>query len=188
MENEFDDMFDEYEKDMDKEGQGEKEKAPGEKEGEEAIGDLDEFSKMMGVKPKSAAIISGLDKISLCSLLALCDIPADCFEGNRGSFALLDVSGRDPEKDAESLTSALRGLEVILAVNRDQTLYAKVYKEGKKKEKMAPPIALFGFPKLKLYLIGASSLSELKEGEAPVNSLSITKEEAFALLKQMFKN
>lgn len=206
MEDEFDDIFGEYEKELEKEeegkeaGKGKEEEREGQdlKEGgkeeaggrapEEELADLGDLSKMMGVKPKSAAIISGLDKISLCSMCTLCEIPTDCFEGTHGSFAVLDVSKRDPEEDAQILTEMFRGLEVVLIVNRDQSLSAKVYKEGKQREKIAPPIALFGFPDLKTYLIGIDDLSELKAESASINSLSISKEEALTLLKQIFRN
>ena len=195
MKDEFDDLFGEYEKEFE-DGEKQEEGKEGEKEGEEReenkqakedeFGDLSELSKMMGVKPKNAAIISGLDKISLCSMCTLCDIPADCFDANHGSFAVLNVKDRDPEEDARVLTQTFRGLEVVLIVNRDQNLSAKVYKEGKEKEKVAPPIILFEFPALKNYLVGISNLSELKGEEASVNSLSLTKEEALTLLKQIF--
>ena len=207
MEDEFDDIFGEYEKELEKEGEGkeegkgkeeetegqdlkeeEKREEAGGRAPEEELADLGDLSKMMGVKPKSAAIISGLDKISLCSMCTLCEIPADCFEGTHGSFAVLDVSKRDPEEDAQILTEMFRGLEVVLIVNRDQSLSAKVYKEGQQKEKIAPPIALFGFPDLKTYLIGIADLSELKAEGASINSLSISKEEALTLLKQIFRN
>ena len=196
MKDEFDDLFGEYEKefeDREKQEKGEE----GKKEGEEGVkenkqakedefGDLSELSKMMGVKPKNAAIISGLDKISLCSMCTLCEIPADCFDGNHGSFAVLNVKDRDPEEDARTLTQTFRGLEAVLIVNRDQNLSAKVYKEGKEQEKIAPPLILFEFPTLKSYLVGISNLSELKGEGASVNSLSLTKEEALTLLKQIF--
>ena len=195
MKDEFDDLFGEYEKEFE-DGEKQEEGKEGEKEGEEMeenkqakedeFGDLSELSKMMGVKPKNAAIISGLDKISLCSMCTLCEIPADCFDANHGSFAVLNVKDRDPEEDARVLTQTFRGLEVVLIVNRDQNLSAKVYKEGKEKEKVAPPIILFEFPALKNYLVGISNLSELKGEEASVNSLSLTKEEALTLLKQIF--
>ncbi|MBO7717560.1 MAG: hypothetical protein J6S17_01940 [Aeriscardovia sp.] len=195
MKDEFDDLFGEYEKEFE-DGEKQEEGKEGEKEGEEReenkqakedeFGDLSELSKMMGVKPKNAAIISGLDKISLCSMCTLCEIPADCFDANHGSFAVLNVKDRDPEEDARVLTQTFRGLEVVLIVNRDQNLSAKVYKEGKEKEKVAPPIILFEFPALKNYLVGISNLSELKGEEASVNSLSLTKEEALTLLKQIF--
>ena len=122
----------------------------------------------------------------MCSMCTLCEIPADCFDANHGSFAVLDVKDRDPEEDARALTQTFRGLEVVLIVNRDQNLSAKVYKEGKEKEKVAPPIILFEFPALKNYLVGISNLSELKGEGASVNSLSLTKEEALTLLKQIF--
>ncbi|MBO6049897.1 MAG: hypothetical protein J6O91_01140 [Aeriscardovia sp.] len=195
MKDEFDDLFGEYEKEFE-DGEKQEKGKEGEKEGEEReenkqakedeFGDLSELSKMMGVKPKNAAIISGLDKISLCSMCTLCEIPADCFDANHGSFAVLNVKDRDPEEDARVLTQTFRGLEVVLIVNRDQNLSAKVYKEGKEKEKVAPPIILFEFPALKNYLVGISNLSELKGEEASVNSLSLTKEEALTLLKQIF--
>ena len=195
MKDEFDDIFGEYEKefeDGEKQEESGKEKEDGKepKENKQAkedeFGDLSELSKMMGVKPKNAAIISGLDKISLCSMCTLCEIPADCFDGNHGSFAVLDVKDRDPEEDARTLTQTFRGLEAVLIVNRDQNLSAKVYKEGKEQEKIAPPLILFGFPALKNYLVGISDLSELKGEGASVNSLSLTKEEALTLLKQIF--
>lgn len=195
MKDEFDDIFGEYEKefeDGEKQEESGKEKEDGKepKENKQAkedeFGDLSELSKMMGVKPKNAAIISGLDKISLCSMCTLCEIPADCFDGNHGSFAVLDVKDRDPEEDARTLTQTFRGLEAVLIVNRDQNLSAKVYKEGKEQEKIAPPLLLFGFPALKNYLVGISDLSELKGEGASVNSLSLTKEEALTLLKQIF--
>ncbi|MBO6006767.1 MAG: hypothetical protein J6P06_02800 [Aeriscardovia sp.] len=195
MKDEFDDLFGEYEKEFE-DGEKQEEGKEGEKEGEEReenkqakedeLGDLSELSKMMGVKPKNAAIISGLDKISLCSMCTLCEIPADCFDANHGSFAVLNVKDRDPEEDARILTQTFRGLEVVLIVNRDQNLSAKVYKEGKEKEKVAPPIILFEFPALKNYLVGISNLSELKGEGTSVNSLSLTKEEALTLLKQIF--
>ena len=195
MKDEFDDLFGEYEKEFE-DGEKQEEGKEGEKEGEEReenkqakedeFGDLSELSKMMGVKPKNAAIISGLDKISLCSMCTLCEIPADCFDANHGSFAVLNVKDRDPEEDARILTQTFRGLEVVLIVNRDQNLSAKVYKEGKEKEKVAPPIILFEFPALKNYLVGISNLSELKGEGTSVNSLSLTKEEALTLLKQIF--
>ena len=195
MKDEFDDIFGEYEKEFEdgekQAGSGKEKKDGKEQKGnkqakEDEFGDLSELSKMMGVKPKNAAIISGLDKISLCSMCTLCEIPADCFDGNHGSFAVLDVKDRDPEEDARTLTQTFRGLEAVLIVNRDQNLSAKVYKEGKEQEKIAPPLILFGFPALKNYLVGISNLSELKGEGASVNSLSLTKEEALTLLKQIF--
>lgn len=195
MKDEFDDIFGEYEKefeDGEKQAGSGKEKEDGkEQKGnkqakEDEFGDLSELSKMMGVKPKNAAIISGLDKISLCSMCTLCEIPADCFDGNHGSFAVLDVKDRDPEEDARILTQTFRGLEAVLIVNRDQSLSAKVYKEGKEQEKLASPLILFEFPTLKNYLVGISNLSELKGEGTSVNSLSLTKEEALTLLKQIF--
>ena len=194
MKDEFDDLFGEYEKEFEdgekQAGSGKEEKEEEEQKGkpakEDEFGDLSELSKMMGVKPKNAAIISGLDKISLCSMCTLCEIPADCFDGNHGSFAVLDVKDRDPEEDARTLTQTFRGLEAVLIVNRDQNLSAKVYKEGKEQEKIAPPLILFEFPTLKSYLVGISNLSELKGEGASVNSLSLTKEEALTLLKQIF--
>lgn len=194
MKDEFDDLFGEYEKEFEdgekQEGSGKEEKEEEEQKGkpakEDEFGDLSELSKMMGVKPKNAAIISGLDKISLCSMCTLCEIPADCFDGNHGSFAVLDVKDRDPEEDARILTQTFRGLEAVLIVNRDQNLSAKVYKEGKEQEKIAPPLILFEFPTLKNYLVGISNISELKGEGASVNSLSLTKEEALTLLKQIF--
>ena len=195
MKDEFDDIFGEYEKEFEdgekQAGSGKEKKDGKEQKGnkqakEDEFGDLSELSKMMGVKPKNAAIISGLDKISLCSMCTLCEIPADCFDGNHGSFAVLDVKDRDPEEDARTLTQTFRGLEAVLIVNRDQNLSAKVYKEGKEQEKIAPPLILFGFPALKNYLVGISDLSELKGEGASVNSLSLTKEEALTLLKQIF--
>lgn len=195
MKDEFDDIFGEYEKEFEdgekQAGSGKEKKDGKEQKGnkqakEDEFGDLSELSKMMGVKPKNAAIISGLDKISLCSMCTLCEIPADCFDGNHGSFAVLDVKDRDPEEDARILTQTFRGLEAVLIVNRDQNLSAKVYKEGKEQEKLAPPLILFEFPTLKNYLVGISNLSELKEEGASVNSLSLTKEEALTLLKQIF--
>ena len=195
MKDEFDDLFGEYEKEFEdgekQAGSGKEEKEGQEEKGnnqakEDEFGDLSELSKMMGVKPKNAAIISGLDKISLCSMCTLCEIPADCFDGNHGSFAVLDVKDRDPEEDARILTQTFRGLEAVLIVNRDQNLSAKVYKEGKEQEKIAPPLILFEFPTLKSYLVGISNLSELKGEGASVNSLSLTKEEALTLLKQIF--
>jgi hypothetical protein len=190
MKDEFDDLFGEYEKEFEdgekQAGSGKEEKGEEEETKEDEFGDLSELSKMMGVKPKNAAIISGLDKISLCSMCTLCEIPADCFDGNHGSFAVLDVKDRDPEEDARILTQTFRGLEAVLIVNRDQNLSAKVYKEGKEQEKIAPPLILFEFPTLKNYLVGISNLSELKGEGASVNSLSLTKEEALTLLKQIF--
>lgn len=195
MKDEFDDIFGEYEKEFEdgekQAGSGKEKKDGKEQKGnkqakEDEFGDLSELSKMMGVKPKNAAIISGLDKISLCSMCTLCEIPADCFDGNHGSFAVLDVKDRDPEEDARILTQTFRGLEAVLIVNRDQNLSAKVYKEGKEQEKLAPPLILFEFPTLKNYLVGISNLSELKGEETSVNSLSLTKEEALTLLKQIF--
>ena len=194
MKDEFDDLFGEYEKEFEdgekQAGSGKEEKEEEEQKGkpakEDEFGDLSELSKMMGVKPKNAAIISGLDKISLCSMCTLCEIPADCFDGNHGSFAVLDVKDRDPEEDARTLTQTFRGLEAVLIVNRNQNLSAKVYKEGKEQEKIAPPLILFEFPTLKSYLVGISNLSELKGEGASVNSLSLTKEEALTLLKQIF--
>ncbi|MBO7671343.1 MAG: hypothetical protein J6S25_01145 [Aeriscardovia sp.] len=195
MKDEFDDLFGEYEKEF-KDGEKQAGSEKGGNDGEEQkgnkqakedeFGDLSELSKMMGVKPKNAAIISGLDKISLCSMCTLCEIPADCFDGNHGSFAMLDVKDRDPEEDARILTQTFRGLEAVLIVNRDQNLSAKVYKEGKEQEKIAPPLILFEFPTLKNYLVGISNLSELKGEGASLNSLSLTKEEALTLLKQIF--
>lgn len=195
MKDEFDDIFGEYEKEFEdgekQAGSGKEKKDGKEQKGnkqakEDEFGDLSELSKMMGVKPKNAAIISGLDKISLCSMCTLCEIPADCFDGNHGSFAVLDVKDRDPEEDARILTQTFRGLEAVLIVNRDQNLSAKVYKEGKEQEKLAPPLILFEFPTLKNYLVGISNLSELKGEGTSVNSLSLTKEEALTLLKQIF--
>lgn len=195
MKDEFDDIFGEYEKEFEdgekQAGNGKEKKDGKEQKGnkqakEDEFGDLSELSKMMGVKPKNAAIISGLDKISLCSMCTLCEIPADCFDGNHGSFAVLDVKDRDPEEDARILTQTFRGLEAVLIVNRDQNLSAKVYKEGKEQEKLAPPLILFEFPTLKNYLVGISNLSELKGEGTSVNSLSLTKEEALTLLKQIF--
>ena len=206
MENEFDDIFEEYEKEFEnkedrgKGGESEEEKGkeggeegeePNRRQGEEEEWeDLDELSKMMGEKPKSAAIISGMDKISLCSMCTLCEIPADCFDGDKGkgSFGILNVSERDPEEDARTLTQTFKGLEVILALNRDQNLSATIYKEGKKKEKLAPPLALFNFSTLESFLVGSCDLRELKEEFPSLNSLSITKEEALELLKQIFRN
>ena len=195
MKDEFDDIFGEYEKEFEdgekQAGSGKEKKDGKEQKGnkqakEDEFGDLSELSKMMGVKPKNAAIISGLDKISLCSMCTLCEIPADCFDGNHGSFAVLDVKDRDPEEDARILTQTFRGLEAVLIVNRDQNLSAKVYKEGKEQEKLAPPLILFEFPTLKNYLVGISNLSELKGEGTSVNSLSLAKEEALTLLKQIF--
>ena len=195
MKDEFDDIFGEYEKEFEdgekQAGSGKEKKDGKEQKGnkqakEDEFGDLSELSKMMGVKPKNAAIISGLDKISLCSMCTLCEIPADCFDGSHGSFAVLDVKDRDPEEDARTLTQTFRGLEAVLIVNRDQNLSAKVYKEGKEQEKLAPPLILFEFPTLKNYLVGISNLSELKGEGTSVNSLSLTKEEALTLLKQIF--
>ncbi len=195
MKDEFDDIFGEYEKEFEdgekQAGNGKEKKDGKEQKGnkqakEDEFGDLSELSKMMGVKPKNAAIISGLDKISLCSMCTLCEIPADCFDGNHGSFAVLDVKDRDPEEDARILTQTFRGLEAVLIVNRDQNLSAKVYKEGKEQEKLAPPLILFEFPTLKNYLVGIANLSELKGEGTSVNSLSLTKEEALTLLKQIF--
>lgn len=195
MKDEFDDIFGEYEKEFEdgekQAGSGKEKKDGKEQKGnkqakEDEFGDLSELSKMMGVKPKNAAIISGLDKISLCSMCTLCEIPADCFDGNHGSFAVLDVKDRDPEEDARILTQTFRGLEAVLIVNRDQNLSAKVYKEGKEQEKLAPPLILFEFPTLKNYLVGIANLSELKGEGTSVNSLSLTKEEALTLLKQIF--
>lgn len=195
MKDEFDDIFGEYEKEFEdgekQAGSGKEKKDGKEQKGnkqakEDEFGDLSELSKMMGVKPKNAAIISGLDKISLCSMCTLCEIPADCFDGNHGSFAVLDVQDRDPEEDARILTQTFRGLEAVLIVNRDQNLSAKVYKEGKEQEKLAPPLILFEFPTLKNYLVGIANLSELKGEGTSVNSLSLTKEEALTLLKQIF--
>mgnify|MGYP003299462315 CR=1 FL=1 len=195
MKDEFDDIFGEYEKEFEdgekQAGNGKEKKDGKEQKGnkqakEDEFGDLSELSKMMGVKPKNAAIISGLDKISLCSICTLCEITADCFDGNHGSFAVLDVKDRDPEEDARILTQTFRGLEAVLIVNRDQNLSAKVYKEGKEQEKLAPPLILFEFPTLKNYLVGIANLSELKGEGTSVNSLSLTKEEALTLLKQIF--
>lgn len=195
MKDEFDDIFGEYEKEFEdgekQAGNGKEKKDGKEQKGnkqakEDEFGDLSELSKMMGVKPKNAAIISGLDKISLCSMCTLCEIPADCFDGNHGSFAVLDVKDRDPEEDVRILTQTFRGLEAVLIVNRDQNLSAKVYKEGKEQEKLAPPLILFEFPTLKNYLVGIANLSELKGEGTSVNSLSLTKEEALTLLKQIF--
>lgn len=195
MKDEFDDIFGEYEKEFEdgekQAGSGKEKKDGKEQKGnkqakEDEFGDLSELSKMMGVKPKNAAIISGLDKISLCSMCTLCEIPADCFDGNHGSFAVLDVKDRDPEEDARILTQTFRGLEAVLIVNRDQNLSAKVYKEGKEQEKLSPPLILFEFPTLKNYLVGISNLSELKGEGTSINSLSLTKEEALTLLKQIF--
>lgn len=195
MKDEFDDIFGEYEKEFEdgekQAGNGKEKKDGKEQKGnkqakEDEFGDLSELSKMMGVKPKNAAIISGLDKISLCSMCTLCEIPADCFDGNHGSFAVLDVKDRDPEEDARILTQTFRGLEAVLIVNRDQNLSAKVYKEGKEQEKLAPSLILFEFPTLKNYLVGIANLSELKGEGTSVNSLSLTKEEALTLLKQIF--
>lgn len=156
--------------------------------GEEAFEDLDELSKMAGVKPKSAAIVSGLDKVALCSMCALCEVPAECFGTAQGSFAVLDVSNRDPEKDAASITGLFNGLELILIVNRDQKLTARVYRGGKEGKKIAPPLVLYWEPDLESYLIGMEGLKELKVGEASISSTSITKEEAMALLKQTFRS
>lgn len=186
MEDEFDDL-EKYEKELEAEG-GRSEEEGLERPSEEDFGDLEDLSKMMGVKPKAAAVMSSLDKISLCSMCTLCEIPADCFEGKCGSFAVLDVFKRDPEKDAQTLTAAFGGLEVILIVNRDQSLFARVYKAGKQKEKITPPVALFEFSELRNYLVGIDGFSELKEKGTSINSLSITKEEALTLLKQIFRN
>lgn len=196
MEHEFDDIFGEYEEELEEEkrkkdkGKDRGIQEENEEKGQvlgEGFTDLDELSKMMGVKPKSAAIISGIDKISLCSMCALREITADCFDGKQGSFAVIDAHKRDPEKDAQDLTETFKGLEVILILNRDQNLSARVYKEGKQKEKIIPPIALFGFPDLRSYLIGIDDLEKLKEGKASINSASISKEEALTLLKQIFR-
>ncbi|MBR6439750.1 MAG: hypothetical protein IKS61_00280 [Aeriscardovia sp.] len=206
-EDDFDEIMNEFEKQFEEGGEEEdhageeeeegpagKESPDREQEGEGQKGeedpfeDLDELSKMAGVKPKSAAIVSGLDKVALCSMCALCEVPAECFKTERGSFAVLDVSKRDPEEDTASLTGLFKGLEVVLILNRDQKLSAKVYRDGKEGKKIAPPLVLYWAPKLESYLVGIEGLKELKEGEACISSSSITKEEALSLLKLAFKS
>ena len=206
-EDDFDEILNEFEKQFEGEGEegdpsspeeeglpekGEaslrEEQGEGSAEDDDDFGDLDELSKMAGVKPKSAALVSALDSVALCSMCALCEVPAECFKSERGSFAILDVSTRDPEEDASRLTGLFKGLEVILILNRDQKLVARVYRNGKAGEKIAPPLVLYWMPKMESYLIGVEGLKELKAGEACISSSSITKEEALSLLKQSFKS
>lgn len=205
-EDDFDEILNELEKQFEEGDGGEEEealkkKAPkGEeeprgreqsgkaKDEEELFDDLDELSKMAGVKPKSAAIISALDSVSLCSLCTLSEVPADCFGTPWGTFAVLDVSNRDPEQDAARITELFKDLQIVLIYNRDQKLVARGYCNGKGGEKIAPPLILRRMPNLESYLVGIESLKELKEKQTAVSSSSITKEEALSLLRQIFKS
>ena len=147
----------------------------------------DELEGLLGNKAKVAAIVTRLASARLLAAFCiLTDIKAGCIDDEMGAVAILhDLDGDAPEQAAKGLTVTVKGLSVVLAVNRADKLEATVYKQGAATDSLAPPVlfaSTAGF--VEDVLLGITSLADLaSSGTGIVDSTSMDADQAMQVIR-----
>lgn len=157
--------------------------------------DLDDFDSqlqgILGNKAKMAVIITQLRSARfLAALCSLTDISAVCLDSDRGACAILrNRDGDGPEHAAKDLTSSVRGLGVILAVNRADKVETHLWIGGQEGTAYAPPVILSSAPLfVEDLLTGSLSIKDLQDQGTPLeDSDSISQVQAYEIIGENLK-
>ena len=147
----------------------------------------DQLEGILGEKAKAAAIVSPFrDARLLAALCALDGINADCLNSGKGAVAFLrDLNGQAPENSARVLTQSVRGLIVVLVVNRADKMEAHLWINGQQGKACSPPLLFMQADDcVEDYLIGATNREALvHDGYVFVDTSSMTAEQAQEIIQ-----
>ena len=147
----------------------------------------DELAGVLGDKAKSAVLVTRLSSAQLLAAFCqLSDISATCIASDKGAVALLrNRDGDGPEAAARDLTTVVSGLSLALAVNRADHIEATLWANGQKADDIAPPIMFMNAPDfVEDMMIGSTTLDALKTREDAVDSGSLDRKGALAVIAQ----